>query len=434
MKKAKLIFTFFGLLIFGFSLLPIVVYSQSLTQSKPKDKVNLLIMNGEYQAATKSLQNMVSEDSTNFTALNKLGFCYQTYFKHDSAVVYLEKASILKPLDKNNLLLLGRSYRFLGFNPGAQQVFEKIIQIDSLNQVAAISLGNIYLEENEVNKADSLYKMLILQDSTNSYFYKQLGYCALKLDCKEKATTYFYKSLELNPGDVQVMLQLSQLYYLNEQLDSAATIVDQGLALFPNNLNLIKRKAEILFKKKIYKDAIVYFEQVIDRENASALTYKKLGMSYFFEGNSTLSVVNLLRSYEKDKTDPSTCFYIGLCYKDLNLYEKAILFLNKSIELAIPDYLADVYTHLASSQEHEKQFIESIQSYRDALEYEPTKKILTFYLASVYDQYYEDREIPLMYYQKFLRENKDADRKLVEYAESRIKVLKQELHFQVGNK
>ena len=308
------------------------------------------------------------------------------------------------------------------------------MEIDSLNQVAAISLGSIYLEENEFTKADSLFKILILQDSSNSYFYKQLGVCAVKLDDEENAIFYFHKSLDLNPRDVQVLLQLSQLYYLQEHLDSAAVIVNQGLELFPDNLNLIKRNAEITFKQKRYKDAIESFEKVILRENASALTYKKLGMSYFFEGNSTLSVVNLLRSFGKDKTDPLTCFYIGLCYKDLNLYEKAILFLDKSIELAIPDYLADVYTHLASSREHEKQFYESIQAYRDALEYEPTKKAVTFYLASVYDQYYKDREIPLIYYQKFLRENKDADKKLIDYAESRIKVLRRELHFQQGNK
>ena len=82
-----------------------------------------------------------------------------------------------------------------------------------------------------------------------------------------------------------------------------------------------------------------------------------------------------------------------------------------------------------SSDSFTVEFVEAIQSYREALDYQPSKKILSFYLASVYDQYYADREVPLLYYQKFLRDNKDADIKLIEYAESRIKVLKQELHF-----
>jgi tetratricopeptide (TPR) repeat protein len=271
--------------------------------------------------------------------------------------------------------------------------------------------------------------MLISQDSTNSYFYKQRGICSTKLDKIDDAIDYFQKSLSLNHRDVSVMLPLSQLLFQVEELDSALFIVDQGLQIYPENLQLIKRKAEIDFKRKDYKDAITNFEIVVERENASALTYKKLGMSYFFEEDFTFALLNLLDSYEKDSSDAMTCFYIGLSYKDHNLYEKSILFLNKAIELTIPNYLSEIYTHLASSQEHEKYFVEAIQSYREALDYQPSKKILSFYLASVYDQYYADREVPLLYYQKFLRDNKAADAKLIEYAESRVKALKQEMHF-----
>ncbi len=409
-------------------------FTSPSAQTAIPDSVNLLIIDGQYREAIPELKRIAARDSTNAVAFAKLGFCYQSLFQHDSALIPLQIANKIEPENLRTLILLAQSYNFLGSVNQAETAYEQVFLQDSTNRQAGISLGKIYLENGNYENADSVYHILIGQDSTNSYLYKQLGVCALKKDSTELAAHYFQRSLSLNPKDINVILQLSFLYYLWNELDSALQIVAQGLAIFPGNFHMLKQEAEIFFKKKDYKKAIAYFEKVVKMENASALIYKKLGICYFFEKEKTFALLNLLESYKRDSSDALTCYYIGLAYKDHNLHQKAILYLNKAIKRIIPDYLAEIYTQLASSQDHEKQFSAAIHSFRKALAYQPGKKLLSFYLGSVYDQFYADREIPLLYYRKFLRENPEADAKLIKYADERIRALKQELHFHKKNR
>lgn len=412
-----------------FSVVSFFCSASSSAKTAIPDSVNLLIIDGKLKEAIPELKRIVAHDSTNAAAFAKLGFCYQSLFQHDSALAPLETANKIEPENPHILMLLAQSYNFLGSVNQAENAYERVFARDSTNLRAGISLGKIYLENGKYAKADSVYHILTGLDSTNSYLYKQLGVCALKKDSAELAVRYFQRSLSLNPKEINVILQLSFLHYSRNELDSALQVVQRGLTLFPENSHLIKQEAEIFFKKKRYKKAIADFEKVVKTENASALIYKKLGICYFFEKEKTFALLNLLESYKRDSSDALTCYYIGLAYKDHNLHEKAILYLKKAIKRIIPDYMSEIYTQLASSQDHEKQFPAAIRSFRKALEYQPSKKLLSFYLGSVYDQYYEDRRVPLLYYQKFLRENPEADAKLKKYANERIKALRQELHF-----
>ena len=403
---------------------------QSFAQNPTKmDSVNLLVINGKYESAISDLKAIIIEDSLNFNAYYKLGYCYLSIFQYDSALIFLKQGQQINPENINILTSIGKVSDVLGYPQQARAAFEQICELDSSNRYAAISLGKLYLQSSFFVKADSVYKYLVSSDPTNSYFYQQLGLCAVKTDSLANAIIYFNKSLILNPLNIDVILQLSQVYYIYDELDLANQIVDQGLRAYPESLSLLKRKAEILYKQKEYKKAAPYFEQVIKMEDSSAKIYKKLGLCYFWQEEATFAMLNLYKSFLKDSSDAMTSFYLGLSYKDHKSYDKSIFYLNKALQLSIPGYLSDIFVQLGASFEQIKEFIPAIQNYREAITNDPSRKVLTFYLASVYDQYYADREVPLLYYQKFLRENKDADEKLIIFAEKRIKAIKQEIFF-----
>ena len=410
-------------------LLLAMPFSSSAQTKSHLDYANLLIMKGNYRPAISMLRNFVSGDSTNPTAHYLLGMAYQSLFQHDSALVFLKRARILNPEDQGVLLALGRSLGFTGLVKDAREVYETVLAKDSTNRIAASNVGKIYLEQNQLVKADSIYASLFARDSTNSYFLKQLGISALKSNRLDDAIGYYERARGLNNRDVDIVLKLSQVYFKRDEFHTALEVTNEGLRHYPDNFHLIKRKAEILFQLRQYKDAIRFYLKVVVRGDTTASTFKRLGMCSYFEEQMSLALEALKAAFAKDSTDGLICYYLGLAHKELGNHRDAIHFLSKSIELSTPNYLSEIYTQLASACELDHDYVQAIRLYKKALELDPKHKVLLFYLASVYDQFYADREVPLSYYKKFLRESRNIDEKLERYAESRVKKLVEESHF-----
>ena len=69
----------------------------------------------------------------------------------------------------------------------------------------------------------------------------------------------------------------------------------------------------------------------------------------------------------------------------------------------------------------------AIKAYRKALEHKPGNPNYDYLLANVYYDYYADREVPLLYYQKVVRE--DISPEVTQYAQERVEELVKEVHF-----
>jgi hypothetical protein len=71
----------------------------------------------------------------------------------------------------------------------------------------------------------------------------------------------------------------------------------------------------------------------------------------------------------------------------------------------------------------------AISSYLQAYSYDPSNKVLLFYLGSAMDRFYADRQTPAMYYTKFLKEDTTGNNILIEYAKERLEKLAEQAHF-----
>jgi tetratricopeptide (TPR) repeat protein len=134
-------------------------------------------------------------------------------------------------------------------------------------------------------------------------------------------------------------------------------------------------------------------------------------------------------SNKKDADDPITALYLGLCHKELKNYKLAVAYLKETLNRIIPDYVDEIYSNLGFSFSELSDYPESIKAFKNSLKYNPEKFNLIFYLANIYDRYYEDKSVAALYYQKFLDVNIDSDEKLIEYSKNRIEVLCKELNF-----
>lgn len=411
-------------------LLTLLICHSSIAQTASATREpRVLLLEGQYEQAIVLLQKTLVQDSLNSKAWYSLGMAYQAELQHQEAVSALRKALALDSGNRTIAYTLGKSYAFLGRDEQAGKLFQHLFDQDSSDIAAAVQLGEIYRERGEFQNGREIYRFLAHRDSTNAWYLRQRGFCEEQCGDTTAAMVSFRKSFQINPYDIRTALQLSRLYLQGKQPDSALRVVDTCLGLHPRHTGLAVRKGDILFDQKKYREAQKEFSFAAEMGDSSGRTLRKLGRSCFFSGDYLKTRAVLEQAARRDSSEATMYFYLGVACRELGDFPASVKYLREAIKLSIPEYLSDFYTQLAAGYESSQQFPQALHAYKKALDLEPKRKELLFYVASVYDQFYKDRKVPLFYYRKFLETGKNADDRLLDYAEDRIRQLTAELHF-----
>ena len=424
-------------------LLVIFLFMFSLRgQEKILTEANTLFLQNKFDAAASLFEEYLSTNEDPGIYL-KLGLCYQNLMKYDKALSVFEKANELKENDADILLKFGLLYSSMGYFSKAVGALEKSVSIDSINIFARISLAKLYVESKDFLEAETAYKKLLIIDSTNSYYYKQLGSVYQKLKREKAAEEFYKKSFELNTADIGTASSLALLYYNRDRVDSAIAVIDTSLQSFEDDTRLLKLKADILFSKKDYSGAVKAIVKILAGVNESPQLYQKLGICYYeiaienFVGDAQRtkleSAMDTLEcSFKNDSTQSLTALYLGLVSKALSKNDEAISYMEKAIKLIYPRYTSAIFTNLALVNQEERNYSEAIKYFKEAQKFDLGNPNYWYYLAAIYDSYYSDKQIPMLYYQKFLASGDSLDQRLSIYAKDRIDELKEKIHFQNG--
>lgn len=424
----------------------LLLVSLNLNYAQENDTLNIdmLLLKGKYQ----TIINYYEQDKEKIFDAKEyysIGLAFQQMFKNDFAAQMFMKASRLDSHNPTYLYMFAKCLISAGNTMYAQGTLKEVLEKDSSNINAKIELALLTIDNRQFYEAKRLLTELIEHDSTNAFFYQKLGFAELKVGNKKKAIELYEKSLSLNSNNALTRFQLASIYFKEENFEKSFMLVKEGLSHHARNLPLHRLAAESLFKLKKYNSCITQFEYLISMGDSTASNLQKLGFSYYFSSSSlsendsiykteflNLAIENLQKSFDLNNQDPLTSLYLGICHKDLGDYNIAIASLEHTVNLLFPTYTSDVFTHLGASYELNKNFSKAIDAYAEAYRFDSTKKILLFSLASTMDQYYEDRETPLMYYKSFLNSYEGDDQKLVEFANSRMESLIEKNHFRNG--
>ncbi|MBK9103920.1 MAG: serine hydrolase [Saprospiraceae bacterium] len=116
---------------------------------------------------------------------------------------------------------------------GAKGLVEKYNQLKAdnpgkydINENALNTLGYQYLGKNEIDAAEAVFKINVIEFPQSSNVYDSYGEALLKNGHKEEAVTNYKKSLDLNPGNANA---IDVLAGLGETYKQAEVKVDQAL-------------------------------------------------------------------------------------------------------------------------------------------------------------------------------------------------------------
>ena len=191
---------------------------------------------------------------------NSLAYAYVKAELYDDAIEYYQKAIKLNPDEEWTSIVchaLGAIYAEIKENyEAAEAAFNAGIILDPKNVDIQLSLGDLYMTQNDLDKAIKAYCDAISADPLNFLTYAKTGLALWEKDYLEESVVAFHKSIELNP-DFEIAQNNLGVVYLDGYGDP--------------------------------KEALQYFKRAIDINPNYTLAYFNIARSYQAMGNKSLS-------------------------------------------------------------------------------------------------------------------------------------------------
>ncbi|HOW02731.1 MAG TPA: tetratricopeptide repeat protein [Caldisericia bacterium] len=217
--------------------------------------------------------------------------------KIDEAIIALEKALLLSPLNKEILLTLSRLYIGKG---KILKVLELISGIENLKNDPDILMqeANIYMLLHRFEEAEAKLKEA-LQFKESSSIYNNLGVVLLQQRKGNEAIQALKKSIKIDPKNINTWLNLATFYESAGDLDSAKDTLERAFSMSLKNEELIEKYVQILSKKGEYESAISLIDDEL-ANNKENLPLRLTKVKVLFFKGLTEDCIEEINNIEKE--------------------------------------------------------------------------------------------------------------------------------------
>ena len=216
----------------------------------------------EYRKAAKFYLSLVKQGILEFSRVNlvaRLGVSYAGYGKFETALGYLEQIPA-EQMDNDTLFQLAFTQRELGDLENAAKNFEELRDKAPDYVTLYPYLADIYEQEGNFTQALITAKEGLAVDEFNIYLYEKASLLAAKLGQTSEAITYLKKALEIEPGNLTLVLELS-----NQLLASQAH--EENIALLHEYLANEEIDPQMYWNLGRSQATLDEFEEALDRKS-----------------------------------------------------------------------------------------------------------------------------------------------------------------------
>lgn len=184
-------------------------YFSKALSSDPKNKyISVQIATNKYlgeqwNQAKESFLELYRNDTSDYYVITRLAYCYNRLDIPDSALYFFEQASILNPLDANNL----RSYCVTciankDFKRGIRKTEQFILKDSNNLEIASIN-AYLYFLDKQYRQSIQQYMKCLERNFKSFQVYKNIGIAYYRLNAYDTAKVfledaYYIDSLDVN--------------------------------------------------------------------------------------------------------------------------------------------------------------------------------------------------------------------------------------------
>ncbi len=191
------------------------------------------------------------EDPTSALFLN-LGIAYGAIGDRAQALSYLEKSIAIAPHNLEALNSLGRVYYESKNFEKARALFQRLIRLNPSNADGHQMLGFVYAQEGKWDKAIHEWEQVLAIFPKREDMLHQIGKAWGKLGEHEKAISMLKKVIALNQENLQARIDLSVIYLSSKRYDHAIQELRFAARLDPSNQIIKQLLTDAARLKKLY--------------------------------------------------------------------------------------------------------------------------------------------------------------------------------------
>lgn len=386
-----------------------------------------LIQTGKYQLALIELR---SAQPQTFDILVKQGKIYQKTSNYSKAIIFYQLA-LEKRYSNKVYQSLGNSYLLQGNANKAIDIYEKVLEKDSLNLFLKYDLAKLYTKEFRKKDAILLLEELIEADSLNPGYYYNLGkiYHNIGPTGFMKSGNYFLDAYRIDTTHLKSIYELTKFYKKLQFKDSTSLFISKGLEVNPKSINFNQLKAKDALYKKEYDTTLVYLKKLEDLNFKNIFVYKMYGLTYLNMEDYDNAKKYFTKAYRMNHTDASIPYNLGIVSKNQGDLKNAKRYFLMSIYNLKPE-VDKHYFELGLISIEENNLKEAISNFKKSYKNNPKNYLALFQLAISSDKYLKDKHIPMEYFQEYVDKFSSQDQKMSDYAVQKIKEFKKEFFLQ----
>jgi tetratricopeptide (TPR) repeat protein len=169
---------------------------------------------------------------------------------------------------------MGRVYRDMGRSKEARQAFEKAIKVNPAHYQAATYLAILYEEAGNESRALELYEGLA-NLTNNALYHRKLSSLYMKRKDYSKAIESFQNLLQIEPTDMNSLLQMARAWIELGDLDKSEEKFRELIQLDPSNGTLRLMLGMLLETQSRTEEALEHYLQI---ESDSSAYYDSMGL------------------------------------------------------------------------------------------------------------------------------------------------------------
>ncbi|GIV27015.1 MAG: hypothetical protein KatS3mg027_0829 [Bacteroidia bacterium] len=238
-----------------------------------RERAMLMIKERQFDIAINDCKRAIKIDSQNVKSHLLLADVYFAANKTKLSKDKLEEIIQRFPNHTEAYLKLGELYYLVKQYEKAIEYVNKALKIDETLAKGYFIKGNVYKESGDTNKAISSYQTAVEQDPQMVDAYIDLGvlYAARN---NTLALQYYNNALKLEPKNSIALYDKAFFFQQIGNADSAITLYQHILKLYPNSPQVLYNLGAIEFAlKKNPQKAIEYFTQAIQQNPDYAEAY-----------------------------------------------------------------------------------------------------------------------------------------------------------------
>lgn len=244
----------------------------------------------------------------------------------------------------------------------------------------------VCIEEELFDDALKFCDFLLSFDPYSTELLARKGYILLSLNELEKATETLRIAFDLNPSDIDVLINLSLSYFNSGDIDSSLKVIDKALEVEPDE-NVLFHKGILLEALQNYDQALVIFHSLTNSQELGLDAYQEIASIYFQQGKTFECIETNKKALELEPTSEWLWFNLGIYYFDLGRYYKAIDAFKNAIAIDPKYELAYYYLALAYEKVGKiTEAIENIKAYQQIFPFDKKVDLLLgFFYANLGD-------------------------------------------------